>query len=937
MSVIDKNSSNDEKVGLFRALFGGRGDVFAKRFDNVKTGKKGYSPCCENQWVRGLCGLMTGMKCADCPNRKLIPVSEEVIRWHLRGKDTNRKPFEMGAYPMAKDETVTFAVIDFDESSWRRDTLYVLRKARDSGLPAALERSRSGKGAHIWFFFEESISARMVRSALFYIITLTLEEHPEISLDSYDRIIPNQATLPKGGFGNLVALPLQAEARKVGNSCFVNDDWITYDDQWGFLSSIRRISKAEIVRLVERAKSENRSFIEVGDAARNEDKPWTFFLPLWSVPAQENRQPVSDAVVTPIEVVLANRIYVSQNGLTDELRSRLMRSASFTNPDFYEAERMRFSVYGKPRIISRVLNGGKYFELPRGCLDSTVRILKDGGFKAAVDDKRYGGVPLDAEFHGELRPEQKAVATDIAKHDTGILAAGTAFGKTVVAISIIAKRKTNTLILVNRRQLQTQWISKIAMFLEIPESEIGKIGGGSERWTGKIDVALMQSLCRKGVVDPRVKEYGQIIVDECHTIAAETFETIVDTAPCRYVLGLSATVMRKDGHDPLILMQLGPIRHRVDAKSLSCREPFAHVVYVRQTDFHMASTHSENDGHFDYNGMLKEMIADASRNRLIVEDVIGAVKEGRSPVILSERREHVAVFETLLEGRVKNVVPLTGGMGIKTTRERREGLASIGDREERVIIATGSYLGEGFDDSRLDTLFLATPISWKGKITQYAGRLHRLHDGKREVRIYDYFDSNVAVCKKMFEKRRTGYQAIGYSLVVPLGATEGWPTEIRLPIEPKWKERFSDSVRRLCRDGVDVALADLFLRATMALQERDNGETVKDNAKDAASRFLFARLDSLVGSKGVFVQNSCLLIPCGTNPHLEVEIWSEKHKLAILLDTRESVSDISRYRIARREDALLQRNGCRVIRFLAEDVCERLDVVLGVIEMFVHT
>ena len=342
-------------------------------------------------------------------------------------------------------------------------------------------------------------------------------------------------------------------------------------------------------------------------------------------------------------------------------------------------------MYGKPRIISRSLNGGKYLELPRGCLESATQILEDGGLKAVVVDKRYCGVPLDVGFKGKLRPEQIVAAADIVKHDTGILAAGTAFGKTVVAIDAIAKRKTNTLVLVNRRQLQTQWIAKIAAFLDLPEKEIGKIGGGSGRWTGKIDVALMQSLCRKGFVDPRVKEYGQIIVDECHIVGAESFEAIVDAAPCRYVLGLSATVMRNDGHDPLIMMQLGPIRHRVDPKTQSRREPFAHVVHVRQTSFRMTVANSEEDGHFNYDGMLKEMVADAARNRLIVEDVVKAVKDGRSPVILSDRREHIAVFENLLNGRVKNIVSLTGGMGAKAIRGRKDALAVC--LRPRVVLA----------------------------------------------------------------------------------------------------------------------------------------------------------------------------------------------------------------------------------------------------------
>ena len=447
----------------------------------------------------------------------------------------------------------------------------------------------------------------------------------------------------------------------------------------------------------------------------------------------------------------------------------------------------------------------------------------------------------------------------------------------------------------------------------------------------------MQSLCRKGVVDPRVREYGQIIVDECHAVAAESFEAIVDAAPSRYVLGLSATVMRKDGHDPLIMMQLGPVRHRVDSKSLSKREPFAHVVHVRQTCFRMKSALPKDDGHFNYDRMLKEMIADDARNRLIADDVVSAVKAGRSPVILSERREHVAVFESLLEGRVKNIVSLTGGMGAKATRERKKTLDAITGSEERVIIATGSYLGEGFDDSRLDTLFLVTPVSWRGKITQYAGRLHRLHDGKREVRIYDYLDSNVAVCEKMFERRRAGYQAIGYNIVIPLGATEGWPTEIRLPVEPKWKERFSDSVRRLCRDGVDVALADLFLRASLALHNKNDDAQICAGAKESALKFLCARLDSLEGGAGMFVQHVRLPIPCNANPYLEVEIWSEKNKLAIMLDTSEALSDISLYRLAQHEDALLQRNGYRTLRFLVEDVCERLDAVLDEIKALCHT
>lgn len=546
-------------------------------------------------------------------------------------------------------------------------------------------------------------------------------------------------------------------------------------------------------------------------------------------------------------------------------------------------------------------------------------------------------MPLDVAFHGELRPEQKAALSALCGHDTGVLAAGTAFGKTVVAVAAIAKRRTNTLVLVNRRQLQGQWVAKLAAFLDIPEKEIGRVGGGANKWTGKLDVALIQSLYRKGYVDPRVKEYGHIIVDECHAVAAESFEAVVDSAPCRFVLGLSATVMRKDGHDPLIMMQLGPIRHRVDAKALAGRENFAHVVHVRQTTFMLkVKAASGDDGHFDYSGMLDEMIADERRNRMIADDVAAAVEEGRSPVLLTERREHVEIFEELLRGRARHVIVLTGGMGQKASRELSDRLPAIPDSESRVIIATGSYLGEGFDDSRLDTLFLATPVSWKGRLTQYAGRLHRSHEGKREVRIYDYLDSNVAVCAKMFEKRCRGYRDIGYSVSVPLGVEAGWPPEVRLPVEPDWKEHYADSVRRLCRDGVDAALADLFLRATLALRPvaSPSGETAP--AKDAVLKFLHSRLESLQGFKGLFAPAVRLPIKCGANPYIEADLFSDKLKLAVMLDGEASLADVELYRIKRREDMLMQQNGVVVLRWLAGDAAERIGSLLDAISVVVE-
>ncbi len=923
--MIDASASNAEKIGLFRSLFAGREDVFARRYENVKKGTSGYSPCCRNQWGTG-CVLRRHGKCSDCPVRQYVPISDEIVRWHLRGKDAALEPFVMGGYPMAKDETVRFAVMDFDEAAWRRDTLLVVRKARSLGLPVAVEISRSGHGAHVWLFFQEPVAAKRIRAVLTYVMTLVLEEHPEVGLASYDRIIPNQDTLPKGGFGNLIALPLQAELRVAGRSVFVNDDWVPYHDQWAYLSSVARVAPQLVEELARKAYGEHRLLLPSMRKAAEGERPWEFFMPLWSsgdpVDARANLPYISD-----VKVVLANRVYVEQKNLTPTLRCKLIGLASFSNPEFYKKQRMKYSVYGEPRVISRALNGDEYLQLPRGCFEGVVKTLKAERMNPKVDDKRYTGVPIDVSFKGELRPEQNLAVADLVKTDTGILAAGTAFGKTVVAIHLIAARRVNTLVLVGRRQLQLQWVARLSTFLGISEKEIGRVGGGMNRWTGKIDVAVVQSLSRKGVVDPRVKEYGQIIIDECHSVGAETVEAAIDSAPAKHVLGLSATVERQDGRHPLIMMQCGPIRHRVDPKAQARREPFDHVVHVRPTAFRMPVGGTDEDGSVAYADLCAALSVDTARNRQIVRDVLNAVAEGRSPVVLSDRREQVETLAAALDGHVKHVVVLLGGMGRRQLQAMRERLAEIPADESRVLLATGSFLGEGFDDARLDMLFLTLPISWKGRLTQFVGRLHRAYVDKKEVRVYDYVDLNIAVCAKMYDRRAAGYEAIGYKVVMPIGAAEGWPASVELPVVPHWKETFVDSLRRLCRDGVDEALADLFVFATLQF---DLGERIvgRLGAQDAVRKFLLARLDSLAATKGRFRMGERLPIPCGANPFIETDLSSDRDKLVVMLDALELLVDPERYRQARREDLLLQQKGYRVLRFLNEDVCSRLDIIL---------
>src|SRR5438132_7576983 len=451
-------------------------------------------------------------------------------------------------------------------------------------------------------------------------------------------------------------------------------------------------------------------------------------------------------------------------------------------------------------------------------MDDVQQLVSDLNITPVVRDERCNGEPLHLTFQGTLRPEQQAAADSMLEHETGVLAATTAFGKTVVAAWLIADRGVNTLVLVHRRQLLDQWVERLSAFHNINNREIGRIGGGRRKPTGALDVAVIQSLVRKGVVDDCVGDYGHVIVDECHHLSARSFEQVVRRAKARFVTGLSATVTRKDGHHPIIFMQCGPVRHRVNAKAEAMRRPFTHSVLVRPTAFQPA-TPSPSDKRVEFHSLYGDLICDELRNRRICEDVIEAVQAGRSPLVLTERNEHLHSLANQLAGRVGHVIVLRGGMGKKQREAMAAEIAAVSAEKGRVILATGRYIGEGFDDARLDTLFLTLPVSWHGTIAQYAGRLHRLYDGKREVRIYDYADLNVPMLARMFDRRCRGYDAVGYQISLPASAVPSWPADVLLPSDPEWKRDYAASVRRLIRDGVDVPLANLFAGAARVSRE----------------------------------------------------------------------------------------------------------------------
>jgi len=749
-----------------------------------------------------------------------------------------------------------------------------------------------------------------------------MERRPDIGLDSYDRLFPNQDTMPHGGFGNLIALPLQRGSRKQDNTVFLDSALVPWTDQWAFLTSVRKIARSQLEQIVEDAERRGRILgVRLPPQDDEEVEPWT------APPSRRREAPLVGDLPASLELVLGNQIYISKQELHPGLRNRLLRLAAFQNPEFYKAQAMRLSTYNKPRVIGCAEDLPHHIGLPRGCLDDVRKTLTELGVRMAVRDERRHGSQLEVKFQGELRREQKAAADAMLRHEVGVLAATTAFGKTVVAAWLIAQRGVDTLVLVHRRQLLDQWVERLSTFLDIPAKSIGRIGGGRNRPTGRIDVAIIQSLVRKGVVDDRVAEYGHVIVDECHHLSAHSFEQVARQAKARFVVGLSATVARKDGHHPIIFMQCGPVRHQVSARAQAASRPFEHFVLVQPTGF-QPTRNPDQDKRVEFQTLYQELVEDTTRTRRICEDAVDAVRNGRSPLILTERNVHLDRFEHELASRVDHVVVLRAGIGKKQRRAINERLAAIPRHEGRIILATGKYVGEGFDDPRLDTLFLTLPVSWRGTVAQYAGRLHRLYDGKREVRIYDYADLNVAMLARMFDRRCRGYEAIGYTILLPASAVPGWPADVVLPSDPVWKRDYSGSVRRLIRDGVDTPLASLFVHAARAMPEDAEGAA---RARSASEAFLYRRLDTLKETNGRFRLNAALPIPFDGFGTLEVDLLCADARIAIELDGGQHLADPVAYRRDRRKDQLLQENGYFVLRFLAEDVGKDLDAVLDAI------
>jgi superfamily II DNA or RNA helicase len=665
-----------------------------------------------------------------------------VVYDHLAGVHT------IGVYPLLDDDTCYFLAVDFDEAEWRDDVRAFMRSCEELGVSTALEISRSGQGAHAWVFFADRVSARDARRLGTAIISHTCARTRQLKLSSYDRLFPNQDAMPKGGFGNLIALPLQKRPRESDCSVFVDADLRPHPDQWAFLASVRPMASADIEATILRATDGvhplDVTFIDNEDLA----KPWE----------RENAitKKLAGRMPESLSVTLSNLIYFEKTELPQALANRLIRLAAFQNPEFYKAQAMRMSVWDKPRVIGSAENFPQHIALPRGCLDAALALLNEHDIACQLHDERFDGNPIDVTFAGALREDQQAAVSVMLRYEAGVLCAPTAFGKTVTAAAIIARRGVNTLILVHRTELLKQWQERLHAFLGAGKGVVGTIGGGKAKPSGKIDIAVMQSLSRQGQVNSLVENYGHVIVDECHHVGAASFDAILKRTRAKFVLGLTATPIRRDGLQPVIFMQCGPIRHTA-ATPASAPHDLEVTPHSRFSRIDVAPDAGIQD-------VFRYLATDQARTDAIACEVRTAIRQGRKILVLTERSDHLEAIRAALKEMTPEPFVLHGRLSKKQRATLIAALEALPPDAPRALLATGRLVGEGFDHPPLDTLVLAMPVSWKGTLQQYAGRLHREHASKTDVRIVDFVDTGHPALLRMWDKRQRNYRAMGYRI-----------------------------------------------------------------------------------------------------------------------------------------------------------------------------
>lgn len=758
-------SSADEKSALFLKLFRCRDDVYPKLWENKSKGTKGYAPACDNEWVSGICEKPK-IKCSACTKQAFLKLDATAAMAHLRGLVT------IGTYSIDKNDNCIFLACDFDGDNWQDDAKTYRNVSRTYGIDVAIERSRSGVGAHAWIFFSEPVPARLARALGALIISKCSEFRHQLSLESFDRFFPNQDYLPVGGFGNLIALPLQKLPRESGNSCFLDEDFNVYENQWEYLSQVNRISLLELQSILNKHLPDRPSKIagEVfEDLSLIRDQ---CLLEASSDTDQNNYNCLLNGIY---EVTFGSQLHIPLAGLPGKLVTKLKGTASFANPEFYKLQRMRRHTYPEPRFIfSGEINHAELL-LPRGTIEKVIKILTNAGANVIIRDERLSKRKIKVAFKGALTKEQTKAIKVIKSFDCGVLVAPPGAGKTVIGCALIAERKTSTLILVHRQPIMDQWKERIQEFLEVDPKNIGIFGGSKKKRSGKIDIGMLQSLAKTENMEEIANSYSQIIIDECHHIPASSFEGVMKQIPARYIVGLTATPRRKDGLEKILFQQCGPIRYEMDYVEDG---QLTKETIIKETGFRIPS---ELGNQPPYHLLIEALISDENRNALIARDAIAALKESRFPLLLTDRIDQLDCLDRLIKQQslkdpeLSNIkiVKLYGNLSAKNRGViLNEVTDSRSAKQPTLIIATSSLIGEGFDLPSLDTLILSMPLSFEGRMIQYAGRLHRIVEGKSNVVIYDYMDSFSAIFLKMFRNRVKAYKKMGYKIRRPDVVTE---------------------------------------------------------------------------------------------------------------------------------------------------------------------
>lgn len=749
LNEITTNSSEDisnceDSVKIFMNYFKGRNDVYPYlSIDKNNPNIKYYIPACANEWKKSVCNKTMGKKCKTCQYRENKPISKDTIYKHMYGNHP------IGIYPLLENDTCFFLSLDFDDKDSKKDiksdVLAFVSVCDKYEVPIAIERSRSGNGIHIWMFFDTNIKAITARKLGSLLLSKTMEIS-NISITSFDRMFPNQDTLPKGGYGNLIALPFQNEPSKYGNTLFVDRNFILIKNQIQYLSSIHKLTETEIYEKIKKLSNETIDISHEIIDMRNEVK----------VKSKNNIDyPKS------IKVILKDMVYIDKANLDGVVKNSFRRLATFANPEFYKKQKLRMSVYNVPMVIDCSKEDEKYLKLPRGTYDYLESLCNVNNIEIISKDERFVGNKIEVKFNGTLREEQQIAIDNLLKFDNGILCAPTGFGKTVIGCKIIEERKVNTLILVNKIQLLNQWKDRIKEFLDV--KEVGEISSKKKNITNVIDVASIKSLWNNGNVLDIAKNYGMIIIDECHHTAAYTFEQAINTGNAKYVYGISATPERENGHTPIIKMQCGDIRYKVDSLKFNKKLNIPMKVIAKKSHLNFVNQNIDN---YELNEINDLIAKDIIRSEKIIKDIKNEYDNGKNILVLTERLELMNYIYDKLSKYTNNIFKYYGGIGKKVLKIYMELNNQINEnKENKIIVATGSYIGEGFDDSKLDVLFLTMPISGQTRVTQYAGRLHRQDSNKKEILIYDYIDDNFSKTRNMFLKRKKTYEKLGYKIV----------------------------------------------------------------------------------------------------------------------------------------------------------------------------